>query len=200
MDLEYVSCLLLLFMFTQYIYCSRSFVPHLLTALLQTPVAFPAATSSFLFTSFFTQGEEGGTTPSWGPWKAGGLAGYDILLDAGNCLLTFACGLLSESGACVPPLLYFCLHNEWKLTGSKSRNSHTWHRAPNGRSQILLTTLFNGAPLDKEVITAQGKPFFQVWALRGQGWSGIARHRGAKEDSCGTSDRHQDAALRRATA
>jgi len=163
MDLEYVSSLLLLFMFTQCIYCSRSFVPRLLTALLQTPTAFPAATSSSLFTSFFTQGgEERRNHAVLGPWQAGGLVGYDILLDAGNCLLTFACGLLSETGACVPSLWCFCLHGELNLTGSKRRNFDTWHRTPCRRSEFFLTTHFNGAPLDQEMITAQGKSFFQV--------------------------------------
>lgn len=78
--------------------------------------------------------KKGGTVLSWGSWQARGLAGYDILLDAGNCLLIFACGPLSESGVCVPSLLCFCLYGELKFTGSKRRNSHTWHRALNRRS------------------------------------------------------------------
>lgn len=71
--------------------------------------------------------KKGEPTLSWGPWQAGGLAGFNILLDSGNCLLTFGCGLLPESEACAPSLFSFCLHSEIKLTGSKRRNSHTRH-------------------------------------------------------------------------
>lgn len=136
-------------------FTAQRFVPPFLTALLQTPTAFPAATGSFFLPhSSHKEVKKGEITLSWGLWQAQSLAGYDILLDAGNCKLIFVCGLLSESKACVPPLLCFCLHSELKLT--KQQEEKFLHLAQGSQEKVInFVMYFSGASLDKVMITAQ---------------------------------------------